>query len=369
MIADRWVMTAAHCVAQAGRLPIPPEAYSVWIGGVDFDKRAQGVQIGVVDIIVHQQFEPLISSDIALLELAEPAPAQIPRAQLATGAIDSLLTGTLKEATVSGWGIVDLEMPEGQSRLQEVKVPVMDNELCSEFIDLPGGISDQQICFGPTEGEQRGSCVGDSGGPAWVRTDDADYIVGITSFGRNGCTDINEPGVYTRVSEFRSWVEQTIARNDRTVGPDVYSNAGHTGTWTTDHPGEGLFLQVIDRGEQTHQKEVFAAWMTSDLGTPEFETEEFGSSQNRWFTLQGPLDDETAELDIYVTHGATFSGDEAPTTSVVGSATLTFLGCGEGRLSFEIESPQGPVAGELPLHRLIPEDFLMTACNTLRHFQ
>lgn len=62
-----------------------------------------------------------------------------------------------------------------------------------------------------------GSCNGDSGGPLLV-----DGIqVGIVSFGVNDCA-ASYPSVYTRVTDFYSWINTTIAsyQTDETTDDD-----------------------------------------------------------------------------------------------------------------------------------------------------
>ena len=59
---------------------------------------------------------------------------------------------------------------------------------------------------------------GDSGGPLIamhkydnaIDDDDIYWVIhGITS-GGNGCANVNEPGIYTKVSHFAKWIEETI---------------------------------------------------------------------------------------------------------------------------------------------------------------
>ena len=49
-----------------------------------------------------------------------------------------------------------------------------------------------------------------------------DIIVGVTSFGSEEC-DGYMPGVYTRVSSFWSWIEETVRREDA-VSPCLIAN-------------------------------------------------------------------------------------------------------------------------------------------------
>lgn len=51
---------------------------------------------------------------------------------------------------------------------------------------------------------------GDSGGPMSVARSDGRYMLsGVISWGI-GCAERNQPGVYTRISEFRDWVNQIL---------------------------------------------------------------------------------------------------------------------------------------------------------------
>ena len=60
----------------------------------------------------------------------------------------------------------------------------------------------------------RDTCQGDSGGPLAFKNENGSYVLkGITSFG-TGCGQLNQPGIYTKVSHYLDWACETIMANE-----------------------------------------------------------------------------------------------------------------------------------------------------------
>ncbi|NXB41554.1 TRY2 protein, partial [Eulacestoma nigropectus] len=87
--------------------------------------------------------------------------------------------------------------------LQCLKAPILSATECSE--SYPGRITKNMVCAGFLEGG-KDSCQGDSGGPMVCNGE----LQGIVSWGF-GCAQRDHPGVYTKVCNFVSWVQETIA--------------------------------------------------------------------------------------------------------------------------------------------------------------
>ena len=79
------------------------------------------------------------------------------------------------------------------------EMPILDSTCISQFVCSPFISWPLLSC----------SCQGDSGGPLLLKVGDGYEQVGVVSFG-NGCGLPNSPGVYTRISGVKDWLDQQI---------------------------------------------------------------------------------------------------------------------------------------------------------------
>jgi len=116
--------------------------------------------------------------------------------------------------------------------------------------------------------------------------------------------------------------------------------------------GQGLLVTVFPDRE-----EVFVAWFTYDTERPpEDVTAQLGEPGHRWLTAQGPYNDDTAKLTLFLTAGGVFdAADPAPTTDQDGYGTLTlrFDDCKSGLATYEI--PSLNLSGAIPLQRIVED--------------
>ncbi|KAF7660224.1 hypothetical protein LDENG_00286220 [Lucifuga dentata] len=106
---------------------------------------------------------------------------------------------------VSGWGYIGLGGDhQAPLTLRTVKVPIFSTARCNSSEVFRGNITANMICAGFSTGG-KDACKGDSGGPLVC----GGHVYGVVSWG-NGCGDAKFPGVYTAVSKFRRWIDQTI---------------------------------------------------------------------------------------------------------------------------------------------------------------
>ncbi|XP_032405481.1 trypsin isoform X2 [Xiphophorus hellerii] len=155
-------------------------------------------------LVIHPSYNSSTNNaDIMLIKLRAPmvlnkfvSLAPLPRQ--GTGVVEGHL------CQVSGWGHVRVGGGQVPVKLRTVTVPIVSAARCNGSDSFNGNITANMICAGyPSGGKD--ACKGDSGGPLVCRG----RVYGMVSWG-NGCGDAQFPGVYTAVSRFRCWIDQTI---------------------------------------------------------------------------------------------------------------------------------------------------------------
>uniref|UniRef100_A0A182NZG7 Peptidase S1 domain-containing protein n=1 Tax=Anopheles epiroticus TaxID=199890 RepID=A0A182NZG7_9DIPT len=208
LLNENWAITAAHCVDN-----VPPSDLLLRLGEYDLalEEEPYGYQERRVQIVAsHPQFDPrTFEYDLALLRFYEPVVFQPNIIPVCVPENDENFIG--RTAFVTGWGRLYEDGPL-PSVLQEVTVPVIENKICETMYRSAGYIEHIPhifICAGWKKGGYD-SCEGDSGGPMVIQRGDKRFLLaGVISWGI-GCAEPNQPGVYTRISEFRDWINQIL---------------------------------------------------------------------------------------------------------------------------------------------------------------
>lgn len=113
--------------------------------------------------------------------------------------------------------------------------------------------------------------------------------------------------------------------------------------------GQGLQITILPDNNL-----VFAAWYTFDIAG----FGSGGSANQRWYTISGPYVPESglnsvSGLSILESRGGSFDSPPQVQSTVVGSASLSFSGCGSATLSYTLTPTGRPTqTGTIPLSRL-----------------
>ncbi len=240
LINPTTVITAAHCLDEARQLPD-----GKWVAkGVDWPlavltNRADirqddaDVRAMVVNGAVYQEGNEkyvhnaqTVINDIAYLKLDRPLKgpfAKLAGSIEANPALDQHLLwaagfGQLQSKAKPDQSVATLSGKSAKAQsnvLRDAVLPLVSPENCNKV--FPGIDGKSQICAGWKKGGHD-TCYGDSGGPlVAIDSKGCPYVIGVTSFGSpKGCAAEGAYGVYTRVSQYKKWIEA------RGVGPQSF---------------------------------------------------------------------------------------------------------------------------------------------------
>lgn len=180
LISQFVVLTAGHCVNGF-------EPDTVYFGSDPVHKG--GTYLDVVDFQPHPDFDPdTLENDIGVVALIAPGPV-VPVRFAGSEDDEGFDIGT--SLKIVGFGITGGDEEDvGTKRIGDTVVTDVDD---ATF----------RIDTSPSQ-----TCKGDSGGPAFARSDDGyDVLVGVTSFGDKSCA---KGGTDTRVSAYSSFVNRYV---------------------------------------------------------------------------------------------------------------------------------------------------------------
>jgi len=199
LISDTHVLTAAHCTEDE-----IATGFSVLLGEHNIAD-GKSNRVDVAEIINHPNYDSqTLDNDFSILRLSNPvtftnevSPACLPA--------DMSNTYAGVTATVTGWGDLSTGGPSPDV-LQEVDVTVTTNAECNNAYG--GEITKNMICAGD---QGKDSCNGDSGGPLVAPENSRQAVIGVVSWGSEYCALEGFPGVYARVTEQMTWIQENTA--------------------------------------------------------------------------------------------------------------------------------------------------------------
>jgi len=218
LVNSKWVLTAAHCTQGESK-----DTIQILLGDHKITINSQPdltqLRFDVDRIRKHQSYDKYTTDyDFSLIKLTTAVDfAAHPDIRPVCLPPDTTNDYSGVTATVTGWGTTS----SGGSRpdyLMEVDVGVISNEQCgNDYGYGPDWITDTMLCAA-VPGGGKDSCQGDSGGPLVYTSGDGvtagqNYdLIGVVSWGI-GCADADHPGVYARVTNQLSWIQNYVAKD------------------------------------------------------------------------------------------------------------------------------------------------------------
>ena len=253
LIAARWVLTAAHCLAEE---PVDVENSYAVIGATNLNTATPDQHFRWQQAIYAPAYDAGTGgSDVGLIRLERPAPG--PQLRLLQPGDAGLFTPGTTSYT-AGWGYTEDPLDGGTistNQLRSVDLQIVSDADCAAAFEDAGapGILEfaTEIC---AIAPNKDSCNGDSGGPLFVDDEGGlPALVGAVSFGigsgsilrpDRSCNE-GPPGVYAKVGSdpLNAYVRQNVPQVELGVQPEEpVPGQRVTLTAQPDHPqGSGPF--------------------------------------------------------------------------------------------------------------------------------
>ncbi|WP_318517172.1 S1 family peptidase [Photobacterium leiognathi] len=288
LIAERWVLTAAHCIKIGDKnnslQTVPKQLIKVYAGVTDLQDIQLINEYKAVDVIVHPDYLPegtvLVEgtsetqintpyvNDIVLIAVSR----NIDNATIATLPTNEQALAIEKEITengelliAQGWGKTSNGAISGPNTLMSAELSYLPTAECfdktkadSNFGWLSSGVDPLKMCT--YESAFLGVCSGDSGGPLYYQNvaTGEQIQLGITSFGGETCA-AGDPDIYTRLGGYDDWINNVIAEKtptlpapvpyeDESTGKDNIDNGAEGGSGGGGSIGSGLIMSLLAMG-------------------------------------------------------------------------------------------------------------------------
>jgi hypothetical protein len=183
LVSPVWVLTAAHCIDPVV-LGLPTQDQVTALVRVHFDTLDLAIDDGRI-VRASQTFKDpqfnkdrLGSNDIGLIKLAapvtdiEPSPVNFSADKVPVGTTVTMVGFGSTEHGGEGTVGVEFELP---------------NHVSVSCPSLGIGSNNNLLCFSQTD--NRGTCLGDSGGPSFAMIEGRRTAVAVTSFGDTQCAE------------------------------------------------------------------------------------------------------------------------------------------------------------------------------------
>lgn len=195
LLRNNIVLTAAHCVGL-----FTEDMYVFFETEItDSSVPFQVDKVEISPIWSTRKHEKTDKGDLAILRFVGKTPSNKKPAQLLTFTKFKNLPDNA-EVAVAGYGLNDGVEETGAGTLRSVKVNIADKKFSLSEVTL-----DQR--------NNRGTCHGDSGGPAFIELGGRFYLWGVTSRGVDDLeNDCDQFAAITHIYSHKTWISRMIQK-------------------------------------------------------------------------------------------------------------------------------------------------------------
>lgn len=219
IVADGWVLTAAHCLYDKNCNKL--DFTALYALGGDKPLGPGLLRMSVTAVRPHPNFRCMPVADmIATFKAGQAIPmgndiglvrvdgVKVPVPALVIASDGSATSGQL---VVSGWGTLG-NSGALSSELNSVSLVTVATSTCAQSWS-PSTLSTDQLCVAPPKlGPLAGICSGDSGGPLVATVGLTQVQVGVVSLGHLVCSVVDRPSLFTNVLTHRIWIESVVGK-------------------------------------------------------------------------------------------------------------------------------------------------------------
>ncbi|XP_055681862.1 chymotrypsinogen A-like [Lutzomyia longipalpis] len=216
IIAERWIVTAAHCLFEDNNLDKILGSFVLKAGQIYTNKGSsytQGATVLTAQTHPHPDYNPTtLMNDIGLFHpffgfdlLRDPCYVN---AIALPSPNDFIASHVGEELTISGFGRTATDEPASE-RLLWATLQVIPHCSCQE--SYAPTLPSTAFCGQDKTSPISSTCRGDSGGPVSLKIKNIPTLVGIVSFGGTNCGTV--PQGFTAVANFVNWISEMQAKH------------------------------------------------------------------------------------------------------------------------------------------------------------